>query len=97
MSGRRLDCGIALAVLVLLLAAASRPPVHRRAQCKGGDAAPAKLSGKRAAKAVLCLLNKERRSHGLKPLDRQNVADQGGTRAQPEDGQIALLLPSMPR
>ncbi len=43
------------------------------AQCKGGDAAPAKLSNKRMTKAVFCLLNKERRSHGLHRLHRQHA------------------------
>jgi uncharacterized protein YkwD len=63
--------GIALAMLVLLFAAASAPSSASAAQCKGGDDAPAKLSDKRAAKAVFCLLNKERRSHGLPSLHRQ--------------------------
>ena len=48
------------------------PAGAEAAQCKGGDASPAKLSGKRAAKAVFCLINKERRSHGMRPLKRQH-------------------------
>jgi len=63
---------VALAMLVLFLVGASMPAGASAAQCKGGDAGPAKLSDKRAAKAVYCLLNKERRSHGLKALHRQS-------------------------
>ncbi len=59
------------ALLVALIALAVLPGQAAAAQCKGGDARPAKLSDKRASKAVLCLLNKERRSHGLRPLHRQ--------------------------
>jgi uncharacterized protein YkwD len=55
-----------LAVVVLL------PGRAEAAQCKGGDASPAKLSGKRQATAVFCLINKERRSHGIRPLKRQH-------------------------
>jgi len=61
-------------VLVLsaaLLAFALLPDGAAAAQCKGGDAAPAKLSNKLAAKAVLCLINKQRRRHGARPLKRQ--------------------------
>ena len=63
--------GVALATLLLLLAIALAPSNASAAQCKGGDDPPAKVSDKRAAKAVYCLLNKERRSHGLRPLHRQ--------------------------
>jgi uncharacterized protein YkwD len=68
---RTVGFAIALAMLALLLAAASSPSSASAAQCKGGDAGTAKLSDKQAAKAVYCLLNKERRSHGLKPLHHQ--------------------------
>ncbi|MFN8113457.1 MAG: CAP domain-containing protein [Solirubrobacterales bacterium] len=61
----------ALAAAFLLIALALLPGEAAAAQCKGGDARPAKLSEKRASKAVFCLLNKERRSHGLRPLHRQ--------------------------
>ncbi|MCB0874831.1 MAG: CAP domain-containing protein [Solirubrobacterales bacterium] len=59
---------------ILLVAALALAPSHAgAAQCKGGDAGPAKLSDKRAAKAVVCLLNKERRKHHLRPLRQQSA------------------------
>jgi uncharacterized protein YkwD len=64
---------LALATLTLLLALIGLPGRADAAQCKGGDAAPAKLSNKRMTKAVFCLLNKERRSHGLHRLHRQHA------------------------
>jgi uncharacterized protein YkwD len=62
-----------LACAVLLLALAFLPGSATAAQCKGGDVSPAKLSEKRAAKAVLCLINKQRRNHHLKPLKRHRA------------------------
>lgn len=61
----------ALGTLALLTALALLSGQAEATQCKGGDARPAKLSDKRASKAVLCLVNKERRGHGLRPLRRQ--------------------------
>jgi len=63
----------AVALLALLLMFALLPGRADAAQCRGGDASPAKLNNKRAAKAVLCLINKERRSHGLRPLRRHHA------------------------
>lgn len=60
----------ALAAALALAAFALLPGQASAAQCKGGDTAPAKLGGKRAAKVVLCLINRERRSHGMRRLDR---------------------------
>ena len=63
-----------LTLAVLTLAVLASAPSHAAAaQCRGGDAGPAKLSDKRAARAVLCLLNKERRQHHLRPLRRQHA------------------------
>ena len=39
------------------------------AGCPGGDKAPRKVSSKTAAKAIVCLVNKERRKHGLGKRD----------------------------
>jgi uncharacterized protein YkwD len=68
---RAFTAGLALAAL--LAALALLPAGAGAAQCKGGDASPAKLSEKRAAKAVLCLINKARRKHHLKPLKRHRA------------------------
>jgi len=62
-----------IAFAALLLALALTPAGAGAAQCKGGDVSPAKLTDKRAAKAVLCLINKQRRSHHMKPLRRQHA------------------------
>ncbi len=70
-SARMIAVGFALALLMLPLAAAVSPADSQAAECRGGAAAPAKLKQREAAKAVLCLLNKERRAHGLRQLRRQ--------------------------
>jgi uncharacterized protein YkwD len=62
---------IGFAAALIALALALLPGQAGAAQCKGGDASPVKLGDKRAAKAVLCLINKQRRRHHLKPLRRQ--------------------------
>jgi len=62
---------LGLAGLLVAFAFALLPGQAGAAQCKGGDASPAKLGDKRAAKAMLCLINKQRRHHHLKPLRRQ--------------------------
>lgn len=64
---------VLFALAFLLAALALLPDGAGAAQCKGGDASPAKLSEKRAAKAVLCLINKQRRNHHLKPLRRHRA------------------------
>jgi uncharacterized protein YkwD len=68
---RVITAGLALAAL--LVALALLPAGAAAAQCKGGDVSPTKLSEKRAAKAVLCLINKARRNHRLKPLKRHRA------------------------
>ncbi len=68
-----LPLSILLALALLLAALALSSASAGAAQCKGGDASPAKLSEKRAAKAVLCLINKQRRRHHLKPLKRHRA------------------------
>ena len=88
---RLITAGLALGAL--LVALALLPGSAGAAQCKGGDASPAQLSGKRAAKAVLCLINKERRSHGTRALKRQHEQTKAAGQAQPAHGPQALLLP----
>lgn len=39
--------------------------------CRAAKAAPSHLSKRQASKAILCLINHERRRHGLRNLDRQ--------------------------
>jgi len=56
-----------LAVAVALLLGAGPADA---AQCKGGSAKPGQISSKRAAKAVLCLVNKKRSKHGVGRLHR---------------------------
>jgi uncharacterized protein YkwD len=62
-----------LAAATLLLALALLPGSAGAAQCKGGDVAPVTLSETRAANAVLCLINKQRRRQHLKPLREQRA------------------------
>ncbi|MEZ5075406.1 MAG: CAP domain-containing protein [Solirubrobacterales bacterium] len=69
----RLTIVATVVVGALALALALLPAAAGAAQCKGGDVGPAKLSNKGAAKAVLCLINKERRRHHLKPLRSQHA------------------------
>lgn len=67
--GKTSASGIALAVLASAVAFASAPPMATAAQCRGADAQ--KLSSTRAEKTMLCLINKQRRNHGLRKLHRQ--------------------------
>lgn len=55
-------------VASLLIAAAGAGAAH--AGCKGARLAPAKLSKKRAERAVLCLINKQRKKRGLDKLKK---------------------------
>jgi len=64
---------VGLGAALIVFAIALLPGAASAAQCKGGDVAPAKLSNERAARAVLCLLNKERRRHHMKPLRGQRA------------------------
>ena len=73
----RLSLRIPILAISLLLAtafcaslAASRADAAG-GSCKAAEAAPSKLSKRQAAKSILCLINQERRSHGLGSVDRQ--------------------------
>ncbi|HET6831256.1 MAG TPA: CAP domain-containing protein [Solirubrobacterales bacterium] len=68
---RSITAGLALGALLVALALV--PAGAGAAQCRGGDVSPAKLSDKRASKAVLCLINKQRRNHHLRPLKRHRA------------------------
>jgi len=61
---------VVLALVAMLFAVAS-PAQAEAAQCRGGNVPASKLTKKRAKKAVLCLLNKQRRDRGMRALDRQ--------------------------
>ena len=54
--------------VVPLLAAVIAPGSAGAATCAGADTAPAQLGRAQAAKTTLCLLNRERAAHGLRPL-----------------------------
>ncbi len=65
----------ALLAMALLLGPAAAP--GQAATCRNGDTAGYKLSADTARKATLCLINKQRRSHGLGSLrsdERQQEA-----------------------
>jgi uncharacterized protein YkwD len=53
---------------LLALVAAAAPATASAAGCSGADRSPASLGSGKAARATLCLLNRERRAHGLRPL-----------------------------
>lgn len=65
-----LAVSLALA-LALLASAAARPADAAAAPCRAANSAPSKLSKHQASKSILCLINHERKSHGLRNLDRQ--------------------------
>lgn len=62
-----------IAGLAVALAMAS-PPAASAAGCKGSNLQPAKLSKKKATRAITCLMNKERKKKGLKKLKAQKQA-----------------------
>jgi uncharacterized protein YkwD len=57
-------------ISAFLLAGATAPAAHAGSACARGDAAPQKLGSKKAARTVMCLVNRKRRQHGLGRLDR---------------------------
>jgi uncharacterized protein YkwD len=57
--------------LVVLAAALTAPARAEAARCASSHASPAKLSKHRASKSILCLINKERASHGLHAVKLQ--------------------------
>lgn len=50
------------------------------ATCAGATAVPSSMSGRVAGKVTLCLLNAERRRHGLRPLRRNSRLDRAARR-----------------
>lgn len=65
------NVGLALALAGLIVAALLLGPVAARseaAQCKGSATPAFRMSDRAASRATLCLLNKQRASHGLGPL-----------------------------
>ncbi len=61
---------VVLAVAIVFLSAALAESASA-ASCSGADKSPRRISSKTAGKAIVCLINKKRRSHGLKPLKSQ--------------------------
>lgn len=65
LGSRHLQAAFAVAIALALAALAlAAPQDAAAAACKGSDKGPRKISNKTAAKAVACLVNKERRKHG---------------------------------
>src|SRR4051794_4268083 len=62
---------IRIAAAAASLAVALVAPAHASAHCAWAGANPNNITQKQAAHATLCLLNKQRRAHGLKKL-REN-------------------------
>jgi len=62
----------ALAPFIAAGALLAAPADAAAASCKGADANPAETNLKSIKRATVCLLNKERRSHGLKKLKVNN-------------------------
>lgn len=56
---------VLVALLALAASLALSPAPAAAAGCHAADAAPSQLSKREASKAILCLLNNERSSHGL--------------------------------
>jgi uncharacterized protein YkwD len=72
----RLSLRAPLLALTILLATAFcaalvAAPADAASGCRAAKAAPSKLSKYQASKAILCLINHERRAHGLGRIERQ--------------------------
>jgi uncharacterized protein YkwD len=65
---RRKAQRLAVSSLLALTAAVVAPVGADAASCKGADTAPALLGHDATARATLCLLNQQRRAHGLREL-----------------------------
>ena len=95
----RLQIGLALPLAVALAAVAILGPaagIGEAAQCKGSAEPAFRISDRAAAKATLCLLNKQRSSHGMKPLHRdgkQTRAAYGHNRLMVRSGCFSHLCP----
>ena len=53
---------------LLALTAVGAAPAIANAACSGADSSPAAVGAGKANRATLCLLNRERRAHGLRAL-----------------------------
>ncbi len=93
---------IAAAFLVstLMLATASVADIGvasaEAAKCKWANAGPRRVSRKHARHAVVCQINKRRRSHGLKARQGEALAPQGGEAALQVHAAPRLLRASVP-
>jgi uncharacterized protein YkwD len=56
----------AVSSLLALIAVVAAPGAANAAGCSGADTAPASMTANAAGHATLCLLNQQRRSHGLR-------------------------------
>jgi uncharacterized protein YkwD len=54
--------------LLALTAIGAAPAIANAASCSGAAGSPAQLGSSKAKRVTLCLLNRERRAHGLRPL-----------------------------
>lgn len=67
----KLVSGVVMALIsAFILSAAVAPAAHAKPSCKAANKSPQELRGKQAKKAVLCLVNEKRNSHGLGDLRR---------------------------
>ena len=64
--------GLVLAGALLIALLFSLPAARAQAPCADARLAPAAGNSDRISAAILCLLNEERRSRGLKPLDDES-------------------------
>lgn len=61
--------GLVLAGALLIAMLISLPAARAQGPCAGARVEPTSQNGEQIADAILCLLNEERRSRGLQPLD----------------------------
>ena len=71
---------IRLAAAAASLAVALVAPAHASAHCAWANMNPNDITQKQADHATLCLLNKQRRSHGLKKLHENKRLDSASQR-----------------
>ena len=87
---------LTLAILAGALLAALAPGRAAAASCTGADKSPRQISSKTAAKAVLCLVNKKRRHHGLGSLKKKadlTTAARGHTRKMQKTNCFSHVCP----
>jgi uncharacterized protein YkwD len=82
----RLSLRIPVLAVALLLAAllyatfAASSAEASGGPCRAAKATPSNLSKRQASKAILCLINQERRSHGLRKLDSHGAQTKAARR-----------------